>query len=144
MLRIVVDTNMWLRSLMGGPITLPLLIAWQEQRFQAIVSEELLAELTRISQRAALQGLIESSKADELIGQLIYRGLHVELVTIPPNCRDPKDAPFLAAAIDGKADAIVTGDGDMRADDTLREAMGAYGVELWGITTFLDKLRESV
>lgn len=48
----------------------------------------------------------------------------------------------LAAAIDGKADAIVTGHGDMRADDALREGMRAYGVELWGITTFLDKIRE--
>ncbi len=64
----------------------------------------------------------------------------VELRTVPPLCRDPKDHPVLATAIDGQADAIVTGDDDLRADDDLRRAMAEYGVQLWGIQSLLDAL----
>lgn len=38
------------------------------------------------------------------------------------------------------ADAIVSGDGDLRADDELRAEMAELGIELWGIRTLLDKL----
>ncbi len=47
---------------------------------------------------------------------------------------------MLATAIDGQADAIVTGDDDLRADDDLRRAMAEYGVQLWGIQSLLDAL----
>ena len=30
-----------------------------------------------------------------------------------PECRDPKDRPFLALALAGRADVLVTGDGDL-------------------------------
>ena len=64
----------------------------------------------------------------------------VNLITVPPRCRDPKDHPILATAIDGKADAIVSGDADLRADDKLRAEMEARRVELWGVNTLLAKL----
>jgi len=50
-----------------------------------------------------------------------------------PRCHDPKDHPVLATAIDGRANAIVTGDGDLRADEELRSAMSQYDVALWGV-----------
>jgi predicted nucleic acid-binding protein len=64
----------------------------------------------------------------------------VELKTVPPRCRDPKDHPVLATAIDGKANAIITGDEDLRADDELRSAMAQFGVKLWGVQSLLDAL----
>lgn len=70
------------------------------------------------------------------------RAESIELTTIPPRCRDPKDHPVLATAIDGQADAIVTGDGDLRADDELRSAMADYGVQLWGIQSLLGALED--
>jgi len=60
--------------------------------------------------------------------------------TVPPRCRDVKDHPVLATAIDGQADAIVSGDADLRADDRLRAEMANYGVELWGIDSLLADL----
>jgi len=75
-----------------------------------------------------------------LLEQLELRGEFVTLTTIPPRCRDPKDHPVLATAIDGQADTIITGDDDLRADDELRRAMADYGVELWGVQTLVDIL----
>lgn len=35
--RIVVDTNLWIRALLGGPATLPLLEAWRAGKFLVLL-----------------------------------------------------------------------------------------------------------
>jgi putative PIN family toxin of toxin-antitoxin system len=92
-------------------------------------------------QRPRLQARISSQDARLLIEQLRFRAEMVVPTTIPPRCRDPRDHPVLAAAIDGHADAIVTGDADLRADDELRAQMLQYGVELWGVGTLLEQVQ---
>lgn len=140
MLRIVVDTNIWIRCLLGGPVTLPILEAWLAERFQVVISEPLLAELAEVSRRPRLRKYIAEQDARDLLEQLRWSAVLVEPTTQPPECRDPKDHPFLATAIDGDADAIVSGDGDLRADDRLRSEMAAHGVELWGVETLLARI----
>lgn len=130
MLRVVVDTNIWIRALLGGPGTLPVLVAFQEGKFTVIISDPLLEELREVAQRPRLKKRIAPVDASELMEILAWDGELVELQTIPPRCRDPKDHPVLATAIDGKADVIITADDDLRADDELRDAMAQYGVQL--------------
>ncbi len=140
MQKIVVDTNIWIRALLGGRATLPVLRAWQDARFKVIVSESLLDELERVWQRPRLKKNIDPEQALALLSQLRWRGIPVTPTAVPPRCRDPRDHPVLAAAIDGRANAIVTGDGDMRADESLRAEMAAYGIEIWGINTLLARI----
>lgn len=116
-LRIVIDTNIWIRCLLGGPVTRPVFEAWLAGRFQVLISEPLLAELEEVWQRPRLRKHISDEDAHDLLDKLRSSADHVEITTIPPQCRDPKDHPFLATAIDGKADAIVSGDADLRGDD---------------------------
>jgi putative PIN family toxin of toxin-antitoxin system len=139
MLRIVVDTNLWIRALLGGPVTIPVLEAWQAQEFIVVVSQSLINELNDVWQRPRLRRRIDAEDAERLLEQLYLRGEMVEPTTVPPRCRDPKDHPVLATAIDGHADAIVTGDDDLRADEELRAAMKRYGVELWGVDSLLER-----
>ena len=141
MLRIVVDTNLWVRALLGGRVTFPVLEAWRAGRFTVVVSQYLLDELEDVCKRPRLCTRIDATDAQGLLEQLQYRGEMVEPFTVPPRCRDPRDEPVLAAAIDGYANAIVTGDADLRADDALRTDMGRYGVELWGVEALLERLR---
>ncbi len=140
MLRIVVDTNIWIRALLRGRVTLPVLGAWQAGQFQLITSQALLDEYDKVWQRPRLRQMIDAQQAQKLRRQMRNRAEVVELNTVPPRCRDPKDHPVLATAIDGRADAIVTGDDDLRADDELRSAMADYGVQLWGVQSLLDAL----
>jgi putative PIN family toxin of toxin-antitoxin system len=140
MLRVVVDTNIWIRTLLGGEVTLPILEAWRAGKFTVIVSRHLIDELNNVWQRPRLRLRIDSEDAALLLEQLLFRGEVVEPTTVPPGCRDPSDHPVLAAAIDGRADAIVTGDADPRADDKLRAAMQGYGVELWGVDSLLERI----
>lgn len=142
-MKVVIDTNIWIRCLLGGRVTLPILEAWRARRFQVVASEPLLAELVEVWQRPRLRKHIAHQDARDLLDQLRWSAILVELTTSPPKCRDPKDGPFLATAIDGDADAIVSGDGDLRADDQLRSEMAAHGVEIWGVETLLARLDES-
>jgi putative PIN family toxin of toxin-antitoxin system len=106
-----------------------------------VVSQPLIDELNDVWQRPRLVDRINPEDAERLLEQLRLRGEMVEPTTVPPRCRDPRDHPVLATAIDGHADAIVTGDADLRADDELRAAMEQYGVALWGVNTLLGRIR---
>ena len=143
MLRLVIDTNLWIRALLGGQVSLAILTALREGKFIAIISDALIEELQTVAQRPRLRQRIEPTDLRDLVEFLEWSGEHVELKTIPPHCRDAKDHPVLATAIDGKAHAIVTGDDDLRADDELRQAMAEYGVQLWGIQSFLQHVENS-
>jgi uncharacterized protein len=44
-LRVVIDTNIWIRILLRGRVTLPILTAFNEGQFQLIMSQPLLEEL---------------------------------------------------------------------------------------------------
>jgi hypothetical protein len=48
---------------------------------------------------------------------------------------------FIDRHVARRADAIVTGDDDLRADDELRNAMAEYGVQLLGVRSLLDLLK---
>ena len=138
--KVVVDTNIWIRILLGGRMSLPVLSAWQDDKFILVTSQELLDEFQEVWQRPRLAKRIKSNQANRLFRQMSLRGEVVKLKTIPPKCRDPKDHPVLATAIDGQATAIVSGDDDLRADEELRKAMLNYGIQIMGVRSLFDLL----
>lgn len=140
--RVVIDTNIWIRILLRGRVTLPILEAFNEDKFQLVISQALMDELYLVWNRPRLRERIDPDQAIRLEQQLQNRAIWVELVTIPPNCRDPKDLPVLATAIDGVAEIIVSGDNDLRADDALRAAMETYDIQLLGVQSFLNYIFE--
>ncbi|MCA6528315.1 MAG: putative toxin-antitoxin system toxin component, PIN family [Pseudanabaena sp. M135S2SP2A07QC] len=142
-LRVVIDTNIWIRILLKGRITLPILEAFNQDKFQLVMSQSLLDELHKVWNRPRLNKYIDLNQAIRLEQQLKNRAIWIEPKTIPPHCRDPKDLPVLATAIDGKAKIIVSVDDDLRADEALREAMALYSIELLGVNSFLKYLEES-
>ena len=140
MVRVVLDTNIWIRILLRGRVTLPILEAFNEGKFQLVMSQFLFDELHQVWQRPRLLKRIDRAQALRLEVQLKERAEWVEVSTVPPNCRDPKDLPVLATAIDGKANIIVSGDDDLRADEALRAAMTARGIQILGVNSFLSQL----
>jgi predicted nucleic acid-binding protein len=61
-------------------------------------------------------------------------------VEVSLDLRDPDDAPVVASAVAGRADAIVTGDKDLLDDQELRIWLGERGVELFSVGELLDLL----
>lgn len=128
---------------MGGNVSLPILIALREKKFKVIISDILISELKDVVNRPRLRKRINPLDAADLLALLEWYGESVTLKTIPPRCRDPKDHPVLATAIDGHANAIISGDDDLRADEELRDAMMTYNVQLWGVNSFLQAINDS-
>ena len=54
--------------------------------------------------------------------------------------RDPDDVAVVVAAVAGRADAIVTGDGDLLNDAGLRAWLSARGLELLTPAGLLERL----
>lgn len=61
-------------------------------------------------------------------------------VDVDVDIRDPNDAPVVAAAVAGRADAIVTGDRDLLDDADLRVWLAQRGIEILMPAELVDRL----
>jgi putative PIN family toxin of toxin-antitoxin system len=141
MLKVVIDTNLFVRGLLKGPVTAPLMLAWKEHRFKLVTSEKLMAELFEVLARPKFNQYFTKDDVREL-GELIYEQAEmVEPTAHVTLCRDPKDDIFLDVAITGRVDYLVTGDDDLKGDQTLKIKMcDEYGVQIMGVPEFLSVL----
>lgn len=119
--RVVLDTNIVLSALLfsGGRVAW-LRYAWQGRQMQPLVCKATASELLRVLTYPKFK-LTEAEQQDLLADFLPY----TDAVSLPdpwpdlPLCRDEHDQVFLALAVAGKADFLVTGDADLLA---LRES----------------------
>ena len=116
LLRIVLDTNVLVSALVfRSPSMSWLLSAWQSVAFIPLATPDTIAELERVLQHPKFNLFPEQPEL--LIADYLP---WCEMVTVSdppevPECRDPRDRPFLELAGSAQADALVTGDGDLLA-----------------------------
>ena len=116
MIRVVVDTSVLIRYLIKPSAAIRALIevAWLSDRVQMVTAPELLAELEAVLNRDSIQAYI---RPDE--GQALLDAIHLKaeilpsLGQVPAYTRDPKDDKFVACALAGNADYVVTVDKDL-------------------------------
>lgn len=114
--RVVLDTNVLLSALLFQSGTLTWLRrGWQSDAVRPLVSHDTASELIRVLSYPKF-ALSPDDRESLLADYLPW----CETVVVPdrlplPDCRDPFDRPFLALALAGKADGLVTGDGDLLA-----------------------------
>lgn len=65
-LRVVIDTNIWIRILLKGRVTLPVLEAFNEGKFQLVMSQPLMEELHLVWNRPRLRERIDPAQAIRL------------------------------------------------------------------------------
>ena|SRR3990172_2281990 len=115
MLRVVIDTNVIVSGILsrtGAPAEL--LNAWRQRRFLLLSSPAIVAEVRAVLQYPRIRKKYPLS--DEEIEQTITLLEHDALLvagganTIGSVPADPKDELFLACALEGQADVIVSGD----------------------------------
>lgn len=113
-LRVVLDANLLVSCLLTQGKTISRIIDyWERGDIMVIVSPAIIDEMTEVVQRLRLRSqmsadpqlLIEllSSEATITSGDLVFPGAS----------RDPKDDKYLACAVEGGADYIVSGDEDL-------------------------------
>ena len=141
MLRVVLDTNVFVSSLLSTQgVPGRVLDAWREGRYMLVASPPIIAEIVevlespRISKKyfirqEDIQQLVDLLKTDTILvpGRAVVKG------SVP---QDPRDEIFLACAIDAKADCIVSGDRHLLGLQTYR------GIPILTVKEFAEKLEK--
>ena len=108
--RFVVDTNVLIsRLLLGGSIAARA-VDYAIENGVLLVSNETLDELVDVLSRSKFDRYISLADRQEFIRLFVAIAERIEIYQEVRACRDPDDDKFLTVAVNGKADAIVTGD----------------------------------
>lgn len=105
-----------------------------EGAFELVTSKEIMAELYRVLHYPRILKQFKPAKADlaEFIGMIVERVTLTDgRISIRKIKDDPSDDMFLACAIEGKADFIVS------RDPHLRNLKRFQGVEIVDVRTFV-------
>jgi len=115
-MRVVLDTNVLVSAaLIAGGQEARILRAWRGGTFDLVVSPAILEEIGRVLTEARIRR--RRWMTDDEVAMLL-EGLAQESVLVLGGAniqvsRDPTDDKFLATAIEGRADYVVTGDRDL-------------------------------
>ena len=114
--RLVLDTNVLLSALVfpAGSLTW-LRHAWRSGTVRPLASRDTTSELIRVLHYPKFR--LTRDEREDLLDDYLPS---CETVPVPasievPECRDPLDRPFLALALAGEADTLLTGDKDLLA-----------------------------
>jgi putative PIN family toxin of toxin-antitoxin system len=112
--RIVIDTQVLLRAVINRR-SLPAQIVYDLiDTYILLVSEATLKEIEDVLNRPKVRAKFQLSDAViQELTQRLSRGERIEVTEVPAVGRDPKDDIFLACAVVGKAQYIVSEDNDL-------------------------------
>lgn len=141
MLRVVIDTNVFVSGILsrrGAPAEL--LNAWRERRFLLLSSSSIVAEVRAVVQYPHIRDKyhLSDDETEQTIALLEHDALLVagdaDVAGSVPD--DPKDEMFLACALDGQADVIVSGDHHLLDLKSYRD------IPIMTARQFLEQLRQ--
>ena len=114
MIRVVVDTNVFISSFFGGNPR-KILDLWKSGDITLCLSKPIIDEYIEVLRRL---GLGNEKEIEELLS-LFAHGLHVVFTAKTPELHiveeDPDDNMFIECAVALKAEFVVTGDNALRA-----------------------------
>lgn len=117
LLKAVIDTNILVSAVivpLGNPNRL--LTAWEQGLFTLIAAPQLIHEVDRVLHRARIQRKydVTEDRVQDVIAKLHTTTLQTTPGSqLPLQSRDPKDDMFLAIALGGDADYLISGDEDL-------------------------------
>jgi uncharacterized protein len=118
-MRLVADTNIFVSAALKQASWPGMVVRWLDQYGGLLKTSVTEREVMEVLQRPRIAPKVEPRFLDNLRQMLAA----AELVTITEHiarCRDPDDDKFLELAVNGRADAIISGDNDLLALDTFR------------------------
>lgn len=114
MFRIVLDTNVIISAIISSQSApAKILDFWKEDKFAIITSPEIMEEVAEVIFRPIIKKhrKISDEEAIELLAELQENSIYITPVSKVKFVKDdPADDKFVHAAIDGKADYLISGD----------------------------------
>lgn len=113
--RFVVDTNLLVSRLLL-PESLPATAVQHAiEQGDLLVSEASLEELASVLARPKFDRYLSQQERQQFFRLLSRLAICIEIIRPIQVCRDPKDDKFLEIAVNGRADALLSGDADLLA-----------------------------
>ena len=119
-MRLVVDTNVFVSAALKEVSWPATTLRWIDRYGGLLKSVDTEAELLAVLRRPRLANKFYPLFLDQ-VRQLLSTAELVDITERIRVSRDPEDDIFLELAVNGRADAIVSGDADLLALDTFRE-----------------------
>jgi len=136
-MKVVVDTNVVISGVFFGGNPGRVLEAWRDGKIELFVSAEVLDEYRRVGER--LEDRFPGVSLAPFLALVLANATIVEPAVLPePVSRDPNDDPFIACAVAGNCDAIVSG------DRHLLEVSGHGGIDVLTPRQLLDRISEEL
>ena len=138
MIRIVIDTNIFVRYLIRPSAVIKELleVRWLTDQVQVVTAPELIAEVTEVLRRPKIQAYIKPQEAQVILDTIRRKAdLLPPLGPVPPYTRDPKDDKFVACALLGNAQYLVSVDEDILV---LQQVEGVRMVTPYAFLLLLD------
>jgi putative PIN family toxin of toxin-antitoxin system len=137
--RLVIDSNVWIAALISHTGTARQLVdAVLDRGIDILLSESTFGELASRLDRPKFDRYREPEAWNLFLSELVELALwHEDAGTATGVSRDVDDDKFLALAVNGQADAIISGDRD------LLELVAHEGIPILTPAQFLQRLLES-
>jgi len=119
--RIVLDTNVFVSAVML-PGSVPRQAVSKALRQSVLLfAEATMTELAQVLSRPKFDRYVSPEERMLFLAELGRRADFVPIIRVVRECHDPKDDKFLDVALNGRADAIITGDADLLAMNPWRD-----------------------
>ena len=140
-LRAVVDTNVFISGIFGkDSLSAELQTLWINQEFELVTSIEIIKEVSRVLQYPRIRERFHPKEETvKRFFRLIFRKAIItkDIYKTDKITDDPSDNKFLACALEGKADYIVS------RDPHIRNLKQFQGIDIIDVTTFLERIERS-
>lgn len=111
--RLVVDTNVFASAIIF-PRSVPRQVVDHALDHGVVIfSEATMSELAEVLSRSKFDSFVSRAERELFLAQIESAAEFVPVIQLVRACRDPKDDKFLEVALNGRADAIITGDADL-------------------------------
>jgi putative PIN family toxin of toxin-antitoxin system len=111
--RVVIDTNVLISGLLLATSTPAQAVDKAVTNAQLVATMETLRELIEKLHSPKFDRYVRNERRDALLERVTSLVEIIDVLQTIRASRDPKDGKFLEAAVNGRADVIVTGDTDL-------------------------------
>jgi putative PIN family toxin of toxin-antitoxin system len=115
-IRAIIDTSVLIRYLIKPRAAIKELIEerWLGEQVQMVTAPDLMAELEGVLKWDSIQTLIQTDEGQALLDAIAQKAdILPPLGPAPAYTRDPKDDKFVACALAGEANYLITEDKDL-------------------------------